>query len=240
MLAEFPSVVEAFYCAIAIQQALAKANAALAEGARMYFRIGINVGDVMVKDGDIFGDGVNIAARVEALAEPGGICITRGVRDHLRDRVDTVFEDLGEHRAKNIARPVRVFRAVFDQNTELGLPLNRDLPSGTAESIEGAEPPSADAAEIAFWESVQASDDDAEYEIYLERYPVGTFADLARSRLGGTSAVVEDTGVELAFWESVRDSNNPEMIRAYLKKYPKGEFASLASILLASLDHPPQ
>jgi class 3 adenylate cyclase len=175
VLAGFPSVVEAFYCAVAIQQALMKANAALAEGARMYFRIGINVGDVMVKDGDIFGDGVNIAVRVEALADPGGICITRGVRDHLRDRVDTVFEDLGEQSAKNIARPVRVFRAVFDPNAEPSLPLNRDLPSGAADRIEGAEPPSADVAEIAFWESVQASDDDAEYEIYLEHYPVGTY-----------------------------------------------------------------
>lgn len=114
LLAEFASVIDAFYCAIAIQQALAVANADLPDEAKMLFRIGINVGDVMVKDDGIFGDGVNIAARVEALAEPGGICVTRGVRDHLRDRMDTEFEDLGEHGVKNIPRSVRVFRVLFD------------------------------------------------------------------------------------------------------------------------------
>lgn len=72
----------------------------------MRFRIGFNVGDVMVKNGDIFGDGVNIAARLEALADAGGIYITRGVRDHIRDRVHATFEDMGEQSIKNIARPV--------------------------------------------------------------------------------------------------------------------------------------
>ncbi|WP_374700923.1 adenylate/guanylate cyclase domain-containing protein [Aureimonas sp. AU40] len=84
----------------------------------MHMRIGINFGHVMVQDGDIFGDGVSIAARLETSAESGGICVTRGVRDHLRDRADAVFEDLGEHSVKNIARPVRVFRARFDINAE--------------------------------------------------------------------------------------------------------------------------
>src|SRR4029453_7072290 len=108
-------------CAVAIQQALAKANKPLPAESRMLFRIGINVGDVMVKDGDIFGDGVNVAARLEGIAEPGGICVTRGVRDHLRDRMEYEFEDLGEHKVKNIARPVRVFRVCFDPDgkTEL-------------------------------------------------------------------------------------------------------------------------
>src|SRR4029079_14306075 len=122
VLAEFPSVVDAYACAVAIQQALSRANSDLPESDRMLLRIGINVGDVMVKEGDIFGDGVNIAARVEALAEPGGGCVTRGGRDHLRDRVETAFEDLGEHSVKNIARPLRVFRASFDRNAEPTLP----------------------------------------------------------------------------------------------------------------------
>ena len=116
VLAEFASVVDAVRCAVSIQQALAKANEPLPEESRMLFRIGINVGDVMVKDGDIFGDGVNVAARLEGIAEPGGICVTRGVRDHLRDRMEYKFEDLGEHSVKNIARPVRVFRVSFDPN----------------------------------------------------------------------------------------------------------------------------
>ena len=118
VLAEFPSVVEALHSAIAIQQALRRANAALPEERRMNLRIGINVGDVLVKEGDIFGDGVNIAARLEALAEPGGICVSRAARDPLRDRVAVTFEDLGEHTVKNIARPVRVFRVLFDQDAE--------------------------------------------------------------------------------------------------------------------------
>ena len=122
VLAEFPSVVDAVHCAVAIQQALAKANDPLPVDGRMALRIGINVGDVMVKDGGIFGDGVNVAARLEAIAEPGGICVTRGVRDHLRDRMGYEFDDLGEHKVKNISRPVRVFRVHFDPQgtTNLG------------------------------------------------------------------------------------------------------------------------
>src|SRR3712207_2401698 len=121
VLAEFASVVDAVRCAVAVQQGMRKANAALTSERQMHLRIGINVGDVMVKDGGIFGDGVNVAARLETLADPGGICVTRGVRDHVRDRVDYEFEDLGEHSVKNIARPVRVFRVVFDPDgsTEL-------------------------------------------------------------------------------------------------------------------------
>src|SRR5690606_34695652 len=98
ILAEFPSVIEAYHSAVAIQQALARANAALPEEAQMRFRIGINVGDVMVTENDIFGDGVNIAARLQGMAEPGGICLARAVRDQLRDRIEARFEDLGEHR----------------------------------------------------------------------------------------------------------------------------------------------
>jgi hypothetical protein len=234
VLAEFPSVVEAFHCAVAIQQALEKANNGLPPGDRMRFRIAINVGDVMVRDGDIFGDGVNIAARLESLAEPGGICVSRNARDQLRDRVETKFEDLGEQQVKNIARPVRVFRVIFDRNAEPQLPET----AGRAEPEEATEEPEeapSDSVEIAFWQSVQASDDDAEYRIYLERYPDGAFAELARARLRGTSAV-EDVSVELAFWETVRDSDDRAMLRAYLEKYPQGEFRSLAEIMLKGLD----
>ncbi len=110
MLAEFASVFAAVDCAIEIQNALAEANLSIEEERRLRFRIGINVGDVMVKDGDIFGDGVNIAARLEGLSEPGGICISRGVRDHIRYKLPHTFEDLGEQAVKNIAQPIRVFR----------------------------------------------------------------------------------------------------------------------------------
>lgn len=238
VLAEFPSVVDAYACAVAIQQALARANSDLTENERLLLRIGINVGDVMVKDGDIFGDGVNIAVRVEGLAPPGGICVTRGVRDHLRDRVGTSFSDLGEHTVKNIARPVRVFQAAFDPNGEPTLPEAHSL-QGEAEPASlpenASEAGAEDATEIAFWQSVQASDDDAEYQIYLERYPEGAFADLARARLEGTSKI-EEPGVELAFWETVRASEDSTMIKAYLDKYPDGEFRALAEILLQRQD----
>ena len=82
---------------------------------------------------------------------------------------------------------------------------------------------------------MQASDDDAEYRIYLERYPTGAFADLAQARLQGASAV-DDAGVELAFWETVKDSDDPAMLRAYLEKFPQGEFKSLAAIILSKLE----
>ena len=93
---------------------VARANEQLTDERRMWFRIGVNVGDVMVKDGDIFGDGVNIAARIEGLAEPGGICISRGVHDHVMRKFSYRFEDLGEKSVKNIAQPIRVFRLICE------------------------------------------------------------------------------------------------------------------------------
>src|ERR1700752_2672804 len=110
VLAEFASVLDAVRCAIEIQAALQKANQSEPEGQRMRFRIGVNVGDVMFKEGDIFGDGVNVAARLEGLVKAGEICVSRGVRDHLRDHGGMVFEDLGEQLVKNIAQPIRAFR----------------------------------------------------------------------------------------------------------------------------------
>jgi TolB-like protein/class 3 adenylate cyclase len=109
MLAEFPSVVDAVRCAAEWQRAMIDREAKVTEDRRIRFRIGINLGDVIVEDNDIFGDGVNVAARLEALAEPGGICISRMVRDQIRDKLSYAFEDLGEQSVKNIARPVRVY-----------------------------------------------------------------------------------------------------------------------------------
>ena len=108
LLAEFPSVVEAVRCAVEVQRGMVERNAETPEDKHVTFRIGVNLGDVIVEKHDIFGDGVNIAARLEALAEPGGICVSRVVRDQVRDKVDFGFEDLGEQQVKNIARPVRV------------------------------------------------------------------------------------------------------------------------------------
>ena len=111
VLVEFPSVIEAVGFALRCQSVMAERNVDIPDREKMLFRIGINLGDVLVQDSDIFGDGVNVAARIEALAEPGGICISRTVRDNVRDRMDIDLEDMGEVEVKNIARPVRVFRA---------------------------------------------------------------------------------------------------------------------------------
>jgi TolB-like protein/class 3 adenylate cyclase len=108
-LAEFPSVVDAVRCAVEIQRGMADREPEVREEQRIRFRIGVNLGDVIAEEHDIFGDGVNVAARLEALAEPGGICVSRVVRDQVRDRVDFAFEDLGEQNVKNIARPVRAY-----------------------------------------------------------------------------------------------------------------------------------
>ncbi len=109
LLVEFPSVVNAVRSAAEIQRVMADRNAKIPENKRFTFRIGVNLGDVIVDGDDIYGDGVNIAARLEALAEPGGICISRVVRDQIRDKLPYPFEDMGEQSVKNIARPVRAY-----------------------------------------------------------------------------------------------------------------------------------
>jgi len=109
VLAEFASVVDAVRCATEWQRVMLDREAGMPEDRRIRFRVGINLGDVIVEDGDIFGDGVNVAARLEALAEPGGICISRTVRDQIRDKLAYAFEDLGDQSVKNITRPVRVY-----------------------------------------------------------------------------------------------------------------------------------
>ena len=106
LLAEFASVVDAVRCAADIQRGMADRELDVPNERRIRFRIGVNLGDVIVENNDIFGDGVNVAARLEALAEPGGICISRTVRDQIRDKLPYPFEDRGEQSVKNIPRPV--------------------------------------------------------------------------------------------------------------------------------------
>ncbi len=117
VLAEFASVVEAVRCAAEIQREIAARNDGIPDDRKMAFRIGVNLGDVMVKDGDIFGDGVNVAARLESLAEPGGICISGAVFDQVKSRLELRYEDLGERKVKNIAEPVRVYRVGMERKT---------------------------------------------------------------------------------------------------------------------------
>src|SRR5215472_14386541 len=123
-LAEFASVVDAVRSAAEIQRGMPDREPELPEERQIRFRMGINLGDVIVEEQDIFGDGVNVAARLEALAEPGGICVSRVVRDQVRDRLDYTFEDLGEQQAKNITRPVRAYRV-----RDNAAPIERRLPA---------------------------------------------------------------------------------------------------------------
>ena len=110
LLVEFASVVDALRCAVDVQREMARRNTGVPPDNRIEFRIGINVGDIVVEDGDIFGDGVNVAARLEALAEPGGICVSARVQEDATGRLDLDFEDIGQQQLKNIARPVRAYR----------------------------------------------------------------------------------------------------------------------------------
>src|SRR3981189_1774422 len=109
MLVEFASVVDAVACAVNIQRSMVGRNAGIAAERQIVFRIGINVGDIIIDGDDIFGDGVNIAARLETLCEPGGVCISRAANDQIRDKLSMAFADLGEQAVKNIARAVGVF-----------------------------------------------------------------------------------------------------------------------------------
>jgi class 3 adenylate cyclase len=113
-LVEFASVVDAVECAAAIQKGVAERQGDLPEDQRLAFRIGINIGDVIIEGEDIYGDGVNVAARLEALAEPGGICVSRTVHDHAKAKVAFGFEPMGEHRVKNIPEPVTVYRVITE------------------------------------------------------------------------------------------------------------------------------
>ena len=114
LLLEFPSVVDAVRCAVDIQRGMAERNAAVPPDQRIDFRIGINVGDIIIDGDDIFGDGVNVAARLQALAEPGGICASKVVRDQVLDKLSFTFEDLGPQQVKNIARPVEAYRVELE------------------------------------------------------------------------------------------------------------------------------
>jgi len=108
LLVEFGSVVDALRCAVEVQHEMTEHNAGVPPDSRIELRIGINMGDIVVEDGDIFGDGVNVAARLEGLAEPGGICVSARVQEDAAGKLNLAFDDIGEQQLKNIARPVRV------------------------------------------------------------------------------------------------------------------------------------
>ena len=131
LIAEFGSVVEAVHAAVEIQQELAGCNRDLAAGEQMWFRIGINLGDVMIDEGDIYGDGVNIAARLQELADPGGIMISRPVYDQVRNKLSLGFDFLGDQTVKNVSEPVPSYRVLLE-----GTPAASNLSFPDAERAE--------------------------------------------------------------------------------------------------------
>jgi adenylate cyclase len=126
LLVEFSSVVDALRCATEIQISMAEGNAKIAVEKRPEFRMGINVGDIVAEDGDILDDGLNVAARLEGLAEPGGICVSARVQEDAAGKFEVAFDDLGEQTLKNINRPIRVYR--------VRLPATRSASSGAHRS----------------------------------------------------------------------------------------------------------
>ena len=137
LLAEFVSIVDAVRCAVAFQDGMRERNTGTPENRRIEFRIGVNLGDVIVQDDDVFGDGVNIAARLEGLAEPGGICVSDMVHQGIGTKLDLSFDDLGPQRVKNIGEPVRAFR------------IRHDAPSSAPSSGQSDAPPLPDKPSIA-------------------------------------------------------------------------------------------
>ena len=140
LLVEFASVVDAVRCAVEVQQAMPERNSGLGADNRIELRIGINLGDVIVEGDDLYGDGVNIAARIEALADAGGVFVSNTVHDHVRDRLPFAFEDLGEQQVKNIARPVRVYR-VRPESPHPNPPPRAGEGSARSARVGAAEPP---------------------------------------------------------------------------------------------------
>jgi adenylate cyclase len=123
VLLEFPSIVAAVECAVAVQKLMSERNTDVPQDRHMLFRIGINLGDVLIDGEDVLGDGVNVTARLEGIAEPGGICISDAAYQQVRDKLDVNFEDAGEQQLKNIARPVRVYRVRLSETGPSFRPL---------------------------------------------------------------------------------------------------------------------
>jgi TolB-like protein len=224
LLAEFASVVDAIRCAVEVQRGMAERNVDTPPQQRIEFRVGINLGDVIAEGEDIFGDGVNIAARLETLAEPGGICISRVVRDQVRDKVAFAFEDLGEQQVKNIARPVRVY--ALRPETITALPLSSLPPAASI-----SQPAVAPRLSIVVLPFANLSDD-REQQYFADGITEDLTTDLSRiagvfvisrntaftyrNKPTDTKQIGRELGVRYVLEGSVRRSGNQVRVNAQL------------------------
>jgi adenylate cyclase len=222
VLAEFASPVEATRCAVAVQHELAARNDELAEERRMRFRIGINLGDVMAKGGDLFGDGVNVAARLEALAEPGGICISGAVYDQVHGKLDLDFRDLGPQSVKNIAEPVRVYRIGGDMSEAPPAGDGPPLPDKPSVAVLPFNNMSADPEQEYFSDGISE-------DIITDLSKVSGLFVIARNssfaykgRSPNISDVSRELGVRFVLEGSVRKAANRVRINAQLIDGPTG------------------
>jgi adenylate cyclase len=223
LLVEFASVIDAIRCACEVQRLLAAFNRNLPLSERIEYRIGINVGEIVISDnGDIAGDGVNIAARIEALADAGGICVSARVHEDVAGRLDLVFEDMGEHNLKNIARPVRLYRVLLDATAGSGMPSQATDPSPL---------PVPDKPSIAVLAFTNMSND-TEQEFFADGIAEDIITELSRSRslfviarnssftYKGKPAAIRDVGRELGvryvLEGSVRKARNRVRVTAQL------------------------
>jgi adenylate cyclase len=224
VLVELASVIDAVRCAVEIQRAMIDRDAEMPEERRIRFRIGVNLGDIIAEDGDIFGDGVNIAARLEALAEPGGICISRIVHEQIRDKLAYPFEDIGEQSLKNIARPIQAYT--------LSAAVIADLPSvGGGPAITISLPPVAPRLSIVVLPFANLSDD-SEQQYFADGITEDLTTDLSRipdmlvisrntaftyrHKTTDTKQIGRELGVRYVLEGSVRRSGNQVRINAQL------------------------
>jgi TolB-like protein len=214
LLVEFPSVVDAVRGAVEVQRAMPERNTDVAADSRIELRIGINLGDVIVEGDDIYGDGVNIAARIEALADAGGVLVSNTVHDHVRDRLPFVFEDLGEQQVKNIARPVRVYRVQVGDNAGTEPPLA--LPDKPSLAVLPFQNLSSDAEQDYFVDGVVE-----EITTAISRLPwlfviARNSSFTYKGRAVDVKQVARELGVRYVFEGSVRKAGNRVRITGQL------------------------